>query len=57
MWAMELDHLSYAAGPEGLAGTTTWLSELLGEKFHDGGIHHRIVHANGEVALSIAAGT
>jgi hypothetical protein len=41
MWAMELDHLSYAAGPDGLAGTTERLSELLGEKFLDGGIHPR----------------
>jgi hypothetical protein len=38
---MELDHLSYAAGPDGLAGTTERLSELLGEKFLDGGIHPR----------------
>jgi hypothetical protein len=38
---MELDHLSYAAGPDGLSGTTERLSELLGEKFHDGGIHPR----------------
>jgi hypothetical protein len=38
---MELDHLSYAAGPDGLAGTTERLSELLGEKFHDGGVHPR----------------
>ncbi|MGI8578585.1 MAG: VOC family protein [Nocardioidaceae bacterium] len=38
---MHLDHLSYAAGPDGLGGTTDWLSELLGEKFVDGGIHPR----------------
>jgi hypothetical protein len=38
---MELDHLSYAADPDGLAGTTERLSDLLGEKFLDGGIHPR----------------
>ena len=38
---MRLDHLSYAAGPEGLAGTIDWLAELLGEKFIDGGVHPR----------------
>ncbi|MBA3233480.1 MAG: VOC family protein [Propionibacteriales bacterium] len=38
---MRLDHLSFAAGPDGLAATTDRLSELLGEKFHDGGIHPR----------------
>ncbi|MGH3448518.1 MAG: VOC family protein [Nocardioidaceae bacterium] len=43
---MHLDHLSYAVGPEGLAGTTTWLSELLGEKFVDGGIHPRFGTTN-----------
>ncbi|MDP9442901.1 MAG: VOC family protein [Actinomycetota bacterium] len=38
---MRLDHLSYAAGPEGLASTTLRLAELLGEKFWDGGVHPR----------------
>lgn len=41
MTCMRLDHLSYAAGPEGLAGTVSRLSELLGEKFVDGGVHPR----------------
>lgn len=41
MTCMRLDHLSYAAGPQGLSTTTTRLSELLGEKFHDGGVHPR----------------
>jgi hypothetical protein len=36
---MRLDHLSYAAGPGGLAGTTAALTELLGEQFVDGGVH------------------
>ncbi len=38
---MELDHLVFAAGPGGAAKTTERLSELLGEKFVDGGIHPR----------------
>jgi hypothetical protein len=41
MTCMRLDHLSYAAGPEGLAGTTERLTGLLGEKFLDGGVHPR----------------
>jgi Glyoxalase-like domain len=43
---MRLDHLSYAAGPEGLAATTERLSELLGEKFTDGGVHPRFGTTN-----------
>ncbi len=38
---MHLDHLSFAAGPEGLVGTTERLSELLGAPFRDGGFHPR----------------
>jgi len=49
---MRLDHLSYAAGPEGLASTTEWLSDLLGEKFADGGIHPRFGTRNTTLALS-----
>lgn len=41
MTSMRLDHLSYAADRQGLAATTARLSELLGEKFHDGGVHPR----------------
>lgn len=41
MTVMHLDHVSFAAGPDGLASTAGRLSELLGEKFHDGGIHPR----------------
>lgn len=41
MTCMRLDHLSYAAGPQGLSATIAELSELLGEKFHDGGVHPR----------------
>jgi hypothetical protein len=38
---MRLDHLSYAAGPDGLASTARRIGELLGENFADGGIHPR----------------
>lgn len=41
MLGMRLDHLSYAVGPDGIAGTTQRLTELLGEKFIDGGVHPR----------------
>jgi glyoxalase-like protein len=43
---MRLDHLSYAAGPDGLSATTERLSELLGEKFVDGGVHPRFGTTN-----------
>lgn len=39
MFAMRLDHLSYAAGPQGLAATTQRLGARLGAGFVDGGIH------------------
>ena len=35
---MRLDHLSYAAGPDGLAGTAARIGELLGATFVDGGV-------------------
>lgn len=38
---MRLDHLSYAAGPDGLDATVSRLSEALGLEFEDGGIHPR----------------
>lgn len=38
---MHLDHVSYAAGPDGLAATAERLGGLLGQKFTDGGIHPR----------------
>lgn len=38
---MRLDHISFAVGPDGLAGTTVTLTGLLGSKFYDGGIHPR----------------
>ena len=38
---MRLDHLSYAAGPDGLVSTAKRLGELLGQDFVDGGVHPR----------------
>lgn len=38
---MRLDHLSYAAGPEGIAATVQRLGSRLGAAFGDGGIHPR----------------
>jgi hypothetical protein len=38
---MRLDHIVFAAGPGGLAGTAARLSALLGEEFQDGGVHPR----------------
>jgi len=38
---MRLDHLSFAAGPHGLAGTARRIGELLGTTFSDGGVHPR----------------
>ena len=38
---MRLDHLSYAAGPDGLDATARRLGGLLGAEFVDGGFHPR----------------
>jgi hypothetical protein len=38
---MHLDHLSFAAGHEGLEGTSARLGALLGATFRDGGYHPR----------------
>jgi len=38
---MRLDHVSYAAGPEGLRATAERIGAQLGEEFRDGGIHPR----------------
>jgi hypothetical protein len=38
---MRLDHLSFAAGPDGLASTAQRLGGLLGKEFVDGGVHPR----------------
>ncbi|GGD14051.1 VOC family protein [Nocardioides daphniae] len=49
---MRLDHLSYAAGPDGLAGTAARLGELLGAEFVDGGVHPRFGTRNRTLALA-----
>lgn len=36
---MRLDHISYAAGPEGLGACAQRIGSALGAGFHDGGIH------------------
>lgn len=38
---MRLDHVSFAAGPDGLANTAQRIGGLLGVKFTDGGVHPR----------------
>lgn len=52
---MRLDHLSYAAGPDGLVGTAQRIGELLGEEFRDGGIHPRFGTKN--MVLPLSQGT
>jgi len=52
---MRLDHLSYAAGPDGLVGTARRLGDMLGEPFVDGGIHPRFGTRN--MVLPLTAGT
>ncbi|MBA2445303.1 MAG: VOC family protein [Nocardioidaceae bacterium] len=51
---MQLDHLSFAAGPDGLAATTARLSQQLGEEFVNGGIHPRFGTRN--TVLPLAGG-
>ena len=41
MDAMRLDHLSYAAGPDGARAAAAELGRLLGSEFVDGGFHPR----------------
>ena len=38
---MRLDHVSFAAGPDGLASTAQRIGGLLGTEFVDGGVHPR----------------
>lgn len=52
---MRLDHLSYAAGPDGLANTAHRIGDLLGQEFTDGGIHPRFGTRN--MVLPLSAGT
>lgn len=55
MLDMRLDHISYAAGPDGLHSTAHRLGGLLGEEFRDGGIHPRFGTSN--MVLPLSAGT
>ena len=55
MLAMRLDHVSYAAGPDGLKGTAARIGALLGEEFRDGGIHPRFGTRN--MVLPLSQGT
>lgn len=48
---MHLDHLTFAAGPSGLEGTTRELSEALGVDFLDGGVHPRFGTKNALLPL------
>ena len=48
---MRLDHIVFAAGPDGLAGTTRRLADLLGEDFRDGGVHPRFGTRNAIMPL------
>ncbi|WP_182525572.1 VOC family protein [Nocardioides dongkuii] len=52
---MRLDHLSYAAGPDGLAGTAQRIGALLGRPFVDGGVHPRFGTRN--MTMPLAGGT
>jgi hypothetical protein len=52
---MRLDHLSYAAGPDGLASTAQRLGGLLGREFLDGGVHPRFGTRN--MTAPLADGT
>ncbi len=49
---MHLDHLSFAAGPEGAAARSRRLGELLGADFADGGFHPRFGTRNWTLALA-----
>lgn len=52
MSAMRIDHVSYAAGPDGLQATAQALAEKLGVGLHDGGVHPRFGTRN--VVLPLA---
>jgi hypothetical protein len=52
---VRLDHLSYAAGPDGLGATVQRLGSALGAGFHDGGVHPRFGTRN--FVLALAGGT
>ena len=52
MLDMRLDHVSYAAGPDGYVATAARLGELLGAKFVDGGVHPRFGTRNMTLPLA-----
>ena len=52
---MRLDHLSYAAGPDGLGATAQRLGAALGAGFRDGGMHPRF--GTRTFVLPLAGGT
>ena len=52
---MRLDHLSFAATPDGLARTAQRIGELLGTEFVDGGVHPRFGTRN--MILPLGGGT
>ncbi|MGJ6979886.1 VOC family protein [Aestuariimicrobium soli] len=49
---MHVDHLIFACGPEGLQARVEQLSDLLGEKFKDGGFHPRFGTRNNILPLT-----
>ncbi|AYY11644.1 VOC family protein [Actinobacteria bacterium YIM 96077] len=49
---MRLDHVSYAAGPDGLDATAQRLSDQLGVQFIDGGLHPRFGTRNRVLPLA-----
>jgi hypothetical protein len=52
MLDMRLDHLSFAAGPDGLASTAQRIGGLLGRDFVDGGVHPRFGTRNMTLPLA-----
>ena len=52
---MRLDHLSFAAGPDGLASTAQRIGGLLGKDFINGGVHPRFGTRN--MILPLDGGT
>src|SRR5699024_8758607 len=49
---MHLDHLSYAANPDGLAASAARLADILGAEFTDGGVHPRFGTRNMTLPLA-----
>ncbi len=49
---VRLDHISYAAGPEGLGAAVQRIGNALGAAFHDGGLHPRFGTRNFVLPLS-----